>query len=703
MAQAAGYSFNPSTVDGATVRDLAGYFLHGTVVGSAAITTGKYGDGLSCTGGALRVPVQAFTYPLNTDGGLSVAAWVKLSTATAAARVIASAAANSTLVWAVYASNASGNVEAVLGGTAYGTTTSIRDGEWHHVLVTLDRTSSTPTVRIVVDGTQVLLQSMGNAPSYTGAATLEAGRNALTGTQPLDGIVDDLRWWNDPVQPDYWSTLVAAEQTDHQLAIYPFDDDTAGDYGSYGRELTVAGSATYAQGLYGRALVADGTGAAASGAVDFPDCDRLSITGWMRLDTAPSGSASPVLAINDTLGNPRVRVVVNTDRTMTATWHTIADGTVSVTSANALTVGKWTRVCFEMNPTYVGIRVDSATRQITNMGDGVPHLTPAVDGLDVLYIGGDATMGSQVSFDYLTFTKNFLNEMTPGYWTGAPVATGYRPANIARGVYHFNENTGTTAVDESPSGNNLTLTPAGSWVAGIQGSSLGSNGTGPGASATITWPASPAGWAFSAWVRCRTSSSGARFLVLRGTGGEVAHAGRLNGLFWVRLFGAGGTTGIINPSQAPIPDETWTHVAASCDQTGIQFFFNGKWVYAAAYTAGQLLQPNAIAVGGDNPDSSLADVDDLRLFDTPISTANVDWLYRNAGQFYPSADIPTGVTATAISDDRIDLAWDAVPTAVAYDIERDGAVLVTNHAANTYSDTGLEPQTMYEYRVRSVL
>ena len=402
MAQAAGYTFNADTVDGTTVRDVAGYFLHGTIVGSATVVAGKYGNGLNCTGGAMRVVVRPpkagdSFYPLNTDGGLSVAAWVKLNDNTSAARCIASAAGSSTLNWAVYASNASGNVEAKIAGATYSTSTSIRDGQQHHVLVTYDATPSTDTVKIAVDGVQVLSVNSTATMTYSGTeVTMEAGRNTLTGTEALNGIVDDLRWWNDPVEAAYWSTLVAAEQIDFQLGIYAFDHDTAEDYGSYGRDLTVAPSASFTTGLYGRALVSGTAAAGASGVVDFPDCDRLAICGWLRLDTAPVGSAAPILAINETAGSARARVVVNTSRTVTATWTTIDDGTVSVTSTATLTVGQWTRFQFAINPTYVQVRLDSS--QVTeSIGDGVPHVTPAIAGLDRLYLGGDASAGGQVS------------------------------------------------------------------------------------------------------------------------------------------------------------------------------------------------------------------------------------------------------------------------------------------------------------------
>jgi hypothetical protein len=63
---------------------------------------------------------------------------------------------------------------------------------------------------------------------------------------------------------------------------------------------------------------------------------------------------------------------------------------------------------------------------------------------------------------------------------------------------------------------------------------------------------------------------------------------------------------------------------------------------------------------------------------------------------------PTGLTAVVISASRIDLTWNPVASATGYDIERDGIVIVTDHATTSYSDTGLSIDTSYSYRVRSV-
>jgi hypothetical protein len=64
---------------------------------------------------------------------------------------------------------------------------------------------------------------------------------------------------------------------------------------------------------------------------------------------------------------------------------------------------------------------------------------------------------------------------------------------------------------------------------------------------------------------------------------------------------------------------------------------------------------------------------------------------------------PQNLIATAVSDDQIDLTWDVFTGAIGYDIERDTLVIVSDHPTNSYSDTGLDPSTLYTYRVRAVI
>lgn len=641
MALGVGYSFNPSTIVGGTkVRDLSGRFYHGTISGSAALVTGKtgYGDGLHCTGGSMSVTLPADTYPVVPDAGFAVAAWVKLDDNTAAARCIASAKNGSgTLVWALYASNASGNVEANILGTTYSSTTSIRDGQWHHVMVCLDRLNTPNVIRLIVDGVKVFETTGTVALAYSGGATLEAGRNTVGGTQPLNGIVDDLRWWANAVDVASWPNVMAAEMIDFQLAIYPFDDVSSSDFSIYNRDLTTRVSASFVDSFYGKGLKSTSAEAGATGVIDLPACDRLELTGYVRLDVAPSGSAKPILNIVTSGGSDRLRVVVNLDRTLTATWVTTNYGTLSVTSAGSLTVGQFSRFSVGINPNFVDIRLNSNTAQQTTTGNSIPNEVAQIDGLYRLYVGGDATVGGEVTFDYLTLTKNYLDVPRDGYWTGPPVWDGTRPGNTPRGVWNFNENTGTNANDQSPYNNDVTLQAGGSWMTGHTGASaLHCTGTGASAkSTTLTWSAVPTGWAMSTWVKARASTDGTRWMVMRDSGGNpVAQFGRESGALWWRIYGSGGTTSgqiIFSNAISGIPDETWTHVGASFNGDTFTFFINGAKIAQTIVTIGSLLKPTQLDLGEDSTRSlnAVGDFDDLVLFDTPISESNNLWLYQN--------------------------------------------------------------------------
>lgn len=63
---------------------------------------------------------------------------------------------------------------------------------------------------------------------------------------------------------------------------------------------------------------------------------------------------------------------------------------------------------------------------------------------------------------------------------------------------------------------------------------------------------------------------------------------------------------------------------------------------------------------------------------------------------------PVNCVVTPTSSTTGDLTWDAVATAIGYDVERDAVVIATDVATNSYSDSGLDPNTLYDYRVRAV-
>jgi len=84
------------------------------------------------------------------------------------------------------------------------------------------------------------------------------------------------------------------------------------------------------------------------------------------------------------------------------------------------------------------------------------------------------------------------------------------------------------------------------------------------------------------------------------------------------------------------------------------------------------------------------------------------WSFTTAGaQTVPSA--PAGLTATAVSATRIDLAWNDVPNETSYRVERSAngstgwsEIAVLNQDQCTYSDTQVSSQQTYFYRVRAL-
>jgi hypothetical protein len=63
---------------------------------------------------------------------------------------------------------------------------------------------------------------------------------------------------------------------------------------------------------------------------------------------------------------------------------------------------------------------------------------------------------------------------------------------------------------------------------------------------------------------------------------------------------------------------------------------------------------------------------------------------------------PTGVVATAVGANRVDLYWDSVPVATAYRVWRDGAVLAAYVGSTSYSDVSVQPGVTYSYEVASI-
>jgi hypothetical protein len=117
--------------------------------------------------------------------------------------------------------------------------------------------------------------------------------------------------------------------------------------------------------------------------------------------------------------------------------------------------------------------------------------------------------------------------------------------------------------------------------------------------------------------------------------------------------------------------------------------------------------------------TDVATVDDAAALAVPIAASDVGTAADAAAFLTPvlatvtdsatavdaavMTNVPQNLIAVAVSTNEIDLTWDVFAGAVAYDIERDGAIIAFDVLTNAYDDVGLAPNTHYVYRVRAVV
>jgi hypothetical protein len=81
--------------------------------------------------------------------------------------------------------------------------------------------------------------------------------------------------------------------------------------------------------------------------------------------------------------------------------------------------------------------------------------------------------------------------------------------------------------------------------------------------------------------------------------------------------------------------------------------------------------------------------------------ALIGWVATTASSG-PALATPTNVVATAVSSTQINVSWDPVPGATAYEIERNGLLLGFTVSGSPYNDTSRTASTTTTYRIRAV-
>ena len=223
----------------------------------------------------------------------------------------------------------------------------------------------------------------------------------------------------------------------------------------------------------------------------------------------------------------------------------------------------------------------------------------------------------------------------------------------------FDEASGVIAHDASGSGNNGTLecngncAPLPSWTAGNRNGALSFSM----AKDFVTVPDSPglrvtSQFSFAFWVKVPAGASGITYL------GKVNYFGLLNGYsistgrpgnyIYINLFNNGREVARC-AAGGVIKDQIWEHYAITYDGANIRIYVNGaqNTVCAASGSAGTDSTP--LSIGGTNQFSPTGIMDEVRIYNRPLSAAEVAAVYTDPGVVSVTATLGSGSQTATLS------------------------------------------------------
>lgn len=321
------------------VTDISGYNNPTALVG-ATYTDGRFGRGLSCTNGTgAQVTFPTGSYYWDVAGGKSFSCWVKAAPGTVGqTRVIFH---NNAVK--LFAANSQGYAALTIDGSEFSSAANVCDGTWHHILVTWDKVTQPAGARFYIDGVLVGTRASWGAYNDTGTGVGWIGRS--TDGEHLNGVVSDLRIWNDPVFPNEVAMFRDNPVVSYEhlaLGFASLTDSLVRDGSEYGRHLTPTGTAQLTTGKAGNGLTSSSGLAVSNQPINLPPLDRVSLLFWLFVPSLP-GTARTLVSVTEAGGTERIRLTLNTDGTITGILGPDHDKTRFV-STPAVPTGQWVQV-----------------------------------------------------------------------------------------------------------------------------------------------------------------------------------------------------------------------------------------------------------------------------------------------------------------------------------------------------------------------
>lgn len=208
------------------------------------------------------------------------------------------------------------------------------------------------------------------------------------------------------------------------------------------------------------------------------------------------------------------------------------------------------------------------------------------------------------------------------------------------GYWKFDEGTGTTAYDSSGNGNDGTLMNGPAWVGGKYGSALNFDGSDDFVrvpdSTSISSPSVTRAITVMAWVKPDPGflDRWARIVASHWTDGEGQVGGSSNA--WVlearnydtryhSLIGAGDDVTFVDlPSNTPVQEGAWQHVAFTWNGSIVTFYFNGVVDATATYTGGLSDSSRPMQIGKNIIDFVWKGlIDEVKVYNRSLSATEI--------------------------------------------------------------------------------
>lgn len=650
--------------------DSSGFGADGAWSGTPTISTGKFGNSLDTGGGYITVG----SGPTVTGTGVTLAAWINPTSTSARDEIIDLEGFNLMNLQSGKLCFYNGDVN-----NAYVcSTASISTSTWTHVLATYD--PITNTERIYINGNLDSSFTPSGAPSG-GSLTTSIGYCNACAANGFTGKIDEVRAYNRslsaqearqlynfaPGPVGYWNMDEASGQTINDAS----GNASTGTLGSTSSIQSIDPSWTH--GKYGSSLNFDGVNDYA----DIPDAPSIALgkttdsytveawayitssvgTGWI-LAKGQAFNGDSKISYGFRLNNAKVSFELYDGTNSTAPGGTVAQ---------TLTLKTWHHI--------TGIR-DVASDTARIYIDGVLSDTQADTITTTMVSTSDLNFGSNPGshtellngkvddvkvYNYARSPSQIIEDMNGGHPLGGS------PVSSQVAYWPMDETNGTTAHDNTPNANDLTLSAA-SWTKTGKTNSAW-NGTG------AVWLtraddddfdfAASDDFSLSMWFKSDSASnpSNDEYLYSKGTitnagtAGYVIYAdtaGKVN--FGIKDDGAWGASSpnTITPddvatSTSDIYDNTWHHIVVEKSATtGIYLYVDGRLDASDTSLAATATLANAVAirVGDDDADSANSfngDLDEIKVYRAALTSDQIA-VDKNAG-----ASVNYGATATSES------------------------------------------------------